>query len=200
MPRARPAAAAGVCSTRRAPPPPMPRTATACRRSSTPAPAPPKPGPPSSPPSRRANRKRRLLTVSRQLTASLMVKEFYVNTTYSKGTYQAEVLDQGFEESAAKGTPAFFLQLMIVGRYDTEGQLQDCPRYEPTHRQYLANETGLNILKGELKALGVQVTDLAQLDRSVSGHISLVGRKIDVTCDIETYLGKPRERWSIPRP
>lgn len=122
-----------------------------------------------------------------------------MTTTYDKGLYQAEIVAQGFEESAAKGTPGFYLQLRILGRYDANGALQDCPRYERTIQQWLANEVGVNILLGALKALDVQVANLTQLDPGSAHHVNLVGRKIDVACELETYLGRQVERWSLPR-
>jgi hypothetical protein len=121
------------------------------------------------------------------------------STTYSKGRYQAKVLDQGFEKSAAKGTPYFFLQFLILSGYGTDGQLQECPRYERTYRQYLNTETGVSIFRGDLKTLGVQISDLAQLDPGSPNHVTLVGRTIDVFCDLDSYQGKQVERWRIPR-
>jgi hypothetical protein len=121
-----------------------------------------------------------------------------MSTTYPKGKYQAEVLEQGFEESST-GTPCFFLQLKILGRYDEQGQLQECPPYERTYRQYLANEPGARFLRSDLKTLGVQISDLTQLDPAAPNHVSLLARKIDVECHHEVYQGKPRERWAIPR-
>jgi hypothetical protein len=120
-------------------------------------------------------------------------------TTYTKGKYQAEVIEQGLTSSAAKGTPGFSLQLKILKRYDASGGLVECPQYERTYMQYLANETGVNILRADLKALSVQVTTFAQLDPATPDHVNLVGRQIDVTCDLEAYQGKQRERWGIAR-
>jgi hypothetical protein len=122
-----------------------------------------------------------------------------MTTTYSKGKYLAEILEQGLTTSAAKGTPGFYLQLKILKRYDANGGPVECPQYERTYTQYLANETGVNILKADLKALGVQVTTFAQLDPATPDHVNLVGRQIDVTCDLESYQGKQRERWGIAR-
>jgi hypothetical protein len=120
-------------------------------------------------------------------------------TTYGKGRYLAEILEQGLTTSAAKGTPCFYLQLQILNRYDANGGLVDCPQYERTYTQYLANETGVNILRADLKALGVQVTTFAQLDPATPDHVNLVGRQIDVTCELEAYQGRQRERWGIAR-
>jgi hypothetical protein len=50
-----------------------------------------------------------------------------------------------------------------------------------------------------LKTLGIQVSDLTQLDAGAANAVTLVGRKIEVTCDHESYQGKLRERWGIPR-
>jgi hypothetical protein len=120
-------------------------------------------------------------------------------TTYTNGRYSAEVLDQGFEESSSKGTPGFFLKLKILNRYAADGQLEACQQYERRYIQYLGNETGFNILRADLKALGVQFTDLEQLDPTNPGHVRLVGRKVDVIREVEVYEGRERERWRIPR-
>jgi len=84
-----------------------------------------------------------------------------MTTTYTKGTYQAEIRDQGFEE-ATTGTPYFFLLVLILGRYDQQGQLQECPRFERDVRFYLNqdNDTGINILRGALRTLGVTIQTL----------------------------------------
>jgi hypothetical protein len=121
-----------------------------------------------------------------------------MSTTYPRGKYQAKVLDQGFEEASTK-TVCFFLQLSVLGRYDEQGKLQECPHYERVYKQYLANDTGANILKGDLKSLGVEVNDLTQLDLDAPGAISLRDRVIDVVCDHDTYNGKTVERWQIRR-
>src|SRR5262245_61652683 len=121
-----------------------------------------------------------------------------MSETYPKGKYQAEVLEQGFEESRT-GTPCFFLQLKILARYGEQGQLQEVPPYERTYRQYLANEIGARILRSDLKTLGGQVTGCTQWDPAPPNHVSLIGRQIDVVCDHEAYQGKLRERWAIPR-
>jgi hypothetical protein len=120
-------------------------------------------------------------------------------TTYDKGKYRAVILGQGFTESGIKGTPAFFLQLKILKRYGADDELVACPEYERTYLQYLGNETGFNILRGDLKAIGVTITDLAQLDPEAANGLQLAGKEIDVECKIEPYNGQPRERWSIPR-
>jgi hypothetical protein len=122
-----------------------------------------------------------------------------MSTTYPTGKYRALILDHGFTESEGKGTAAFFLQLRILKRDGANGELEACPQYERTYRQYLANDTGINILRGHLKAIGVNITDLTQLDPEIAGGLRLAGKEIDVECDIETYNGQQRERWSIPR-
>jgi hypothetical protein len=120
--------------------------------------------------------------------------------TYEKGKYQAEIVTQGFEEvQNEKHTPYFYLMLKIVGRYDADDTLRACPQAEREYRQYINTETGVRILGGELRALGVDVAGLTQLRPGEPNHVSLVGRRIDVMCDHESYNGKPRERWRIPR-
>src|SRR5262245_13409751 len=120
-------------------------------------------------------------------------------TTYSPGKYRAAVVDQGFVESPSRGTPGFFLQLRILKRYGANDALEACPEYERTLTQYLANATGVNSLLVQLKAIGVTVTDLAQLDPEAAGGVRLAGMEIDVECEVESYLGRERERWGIPR-
>jgi hypothetical protein len=83
-------------------------------------------------------------------------------------------------------------------KYDGGKLVEGC-QHERTYRQYLNTDTGVRILTGDLKTLGVQVTDLTQLDPATPGYVSLAGRKIDVACDLESYQGKQRERWGIPR-
>src|SRR5262245_48342467 len=117
--------------------------------------------------------------------------------TYTKGRYRAMILEQGFTESSVKATPAFYLQLKILKRYGANGELEACQEYERTYLQYLANETGINILRGHLRAIGVSITDLAQLDPEAPGGLRLAGKEIDAECEIETYNGQQRERWSI---
>jgi hypothetical protein len=120
-------------------------------------------------------------------------------TTYTNGMYRAEILDQGFEESSSKGTPGFFLLLKILNRYTADGQLEACQQYERVYTQFLANEIGIRILRADLQTLGLQVTDLTQLDPANPDHIRLVGRKVDVVCGTEVYKGLQRERWGFPR-
>lgn len=50
-------------------------------------------------------------------------------TTYTPGRYQARITDQGFEESAPKGTPYFFMSVQIQQRIDGTGNLP-CPSYD----------------------------------------------------------------------
>src|SRR6516165_5263358 len=121
-------------------------------------------------------------------------------TTYANGRYLAEILEHGLMQSSAKNTPGFFIQIRILKRYNDKGQPGDCPQYERTIVQYLGHETGIGILKGDLKALGVRVTSFAELDPDVPNHVNLSGRQVDVTCELEPYEGRLRERWSIARP
>jgi hypothetical protein len=123
-----------------------------------------------------------------------------LSTTYTPGRYLAQIREQGFGLSEARGTPYLFLLVKILARVDEQGQQQSCPQYEREYRRYLSAETGAGILQGDLHALGIQVTDLTQLDPATPGHISLVGREIEVFCEIESYKGKQQERWGIPRP
>src|SRR6476619_5407241 len=101
-----------------------------------------------------------------------------MSTTCKAGKYRAEVLDQGFGQSEAKGTPYFFLQLKILARLGADGRPAECPRYELTYRQYLANEVGVNILRADLRALAVDISDLTQLDPDSPNPVRLGGRQI----------------------
>jgi hypothetical protein len=115
---------------------------------------------------------------------------------FPPGTYRAEVTGQGFDRSSVKGTRFFYLTLTITHR--TDGA--DCPRGQRTYRQYLANDTGAGILHGDLKALGVEVADITQLEPGTPGHVSLAGRQIEVDCQHELHEGQTWERWRIHRP
>jgi hypothetical protein len=121
------------------------------------------------------------------------------STTYVNGRYLAEILGHGFTRSSTKNTPGFFLQLRILKRYGEKGLRVDCPQYERTLTRFLASEASVHILRGELKSIGVQVASFAQLDPATPDHVSLVGRQIDVTCELESYDGRLQERWSIAR-
>ena len=120
--------------------------------------------------------------------------------TYAEGKYRARILQQGFERSSVKKTPCFFLQIEIQSAYGEGQQLEDCPRFERTYRQYLANETGVNILRSDLKALDVEFSDFRQLDPDAPDGVCLVGREIDVECRHEPFDGTISERWCISRP
>jgi hypothetical protein len=122
-----------------------------------------------------------------------------MTTTYENGRYRALILNHGFTKSPTKGTPAFYLELRILKRYGTNDELEDCPVNKQKYEQYLANDTGINILRGDLKAIGVNITDLAQLDPEATGGLHLAGMEIDVECELETFNGRQRERWGIPR-
>lgn len=122
-----------------------------------------------------------------------------MSTTYVAGEYQAEVLSQGFAE-AGTGTPFFFLQIKVLGRYDGDGRVQACPQFERTYRQYLKNDAGIAILRGELKAIGVEVSDLIQLSPEIPTSINLTGRTINAFCTTEVYNGQEREKWQLRQP
>jgi hypothetical protein len=120
-------------------------------------------------------------------------------TTYQPGKYRAQVVEQGFVESSNKGTPGFSIQIRILGHYAENGELVECPHYERTITQWLANDVGAAILGADLKAIGVQGAGIRELDPDNPNHVSLVGRQIDVTCTPEVYDGRTRERWTITR-
>src|SRR5271165_4380810 len=107
-----------------------------------------------------------------------------MSNTYSKGLYKVKILGQEFLASSAKGTPGFALKIEIIGRHGVDGKLEPCQQYERQYIQWLANDTGVNILKRDLKAIGVQITDLTQLAPSTPNHRSLVGMQVDMSCDI----------------
>jgi hypothetical protein len=122
-----------------------------------------------------------------------------MTTTFTAGKYLTEVRDQGFELSLGKESPHFYLRLLILGRFDSAGKVQECPRYERFYIQYINNETGVKILRGDLLSLGLEFTDLTQLAPGAPNHLSLNGKKIEVVCALEVYKGQERERWYIHR-
>ncbi len=117
--------------------------------------------------------------------------------TYEPGTYHAEIIDQGFAESGLKKTPYFFIAIRIKSRGGRQGP---CPQFERVVRQYLNTDVGQRILREDLRAVGVEVTDFAQLSLDLPEHISLIGLQIEVRCDHEEYAGQTRERWRVARP
>jgi hypothetical protein len=121
-------------------------------------------------------------------------------TTYTPGHYIAEITAQGFEESSVKGTPAFYLQIRVLSRYDAENTPQACPQFERTIWHYITSETRVVVLRAQLRGIGLEVESLVELDPATPGHASLVGRRITVDCELEDYQGRPQERWRIPQP
>jgi hypothetical protein len=117
---------------------------------------------------------------------------------YEKGIYHARIEDQDFEVSSSTGSARFVLKLGLLGRYNAQDDLEPCPQLQRTYRQTL-NEIGVRILSADLRAMGVEVNDLTQLHPGLDGHISLVGKEVDVTCHHEPYQGRMVERWTIGR-
>src|SRR5262245_11803145 len=96
------------------------------------------------------------------------------NATYTAGKYKGKIKDYGWTE-AQTGTPQFYIQFEVLSKYDKEGGLVDCPRFERTFYRAIsqkndqARQTCVNMLKADLAAIGIRVEDEAQLDPQEPG-------------------------------
>jgi hypothetical protein len=121
-------------------------------------------------------------------------------STYTPGTYLAEVVAQGYHKPSLEDTLCFFLQFRTLGRYDQNGCVQPCPQHERPYIQYPCNGTVFEILKADLRSIGVRFGHFSDLRPDMPGHVSLVGREIVVECTVETNLGDQCEQWTLHRP
>ncbi|MBL8795243.1 MAG: hypothetical protein JNM56_15160 [Planctomycetia bacterium] len=118
---------------------------------------------------------------------------------YPEGVYQARVLKQSFEHALTTDTIQFVMALRIQGRYDDEGLLVACPPEIRYYRHSVNSRNACLRLRAELIPLGHMLKGLTELIPGRPDSIDFVGRDIDVSCDVETFEGRPRERWNIKR-
>lgn len=115
---------------------------------------------------------------------------------FDEATYRVEITRQGFE-CASTGTSEFVLDFKILGCLDDQGQQHPCTPGMRSYRQSLANSVGLTLLKGDLKEVGVDLSDLSRLDVDSPDHISLVGKTINMVCQHQQLNDIQVERWRI---
>lgn len=113
------------------------------------------------------------------------------------GTHRARITGQGYE-AALTGNTLFYLLFVLLFRIDENGQQHPC-QGNGRYQQTLANPAGFGILKADIKALGVDLADLAQLHPDNPDGIKLVGKEIDVVCEVDSYNGYEFPRWTIQR-
>jgi hypothetical protein len=103
------------------------------------------------------------------------------STTYTPGKYQAVIKDFGWTE-ASTGTPQFFIDFEVTGRYDKGGKLAACPRFLRTYYRAIstkgkeAQAKCVNMLKGGFQLGDAGAHDLPDLrpgngDRNDGGHL-----------------------------
>jgi hypothetical protein len=123
-------------------------------------------------------------------------------TTYAPGKYRAVIKDFGWTE-ASTGTPQFFIDFDVTGRYDKDGNLTACPRFLRTYYRAIstkgkeARAKCVNMLKADLSAIGEKVQDEAQLDPGTPGALNLLNKQIDAYCAVEAFNDKAVERWAL---
>jgi hypothetical protein len=117
--------------------------------------------------------------------------------------YRLIVLEQGFGESEIKGSPYFFLQFHVLRGYNADGTLENGDlEIGGEYRQDISTDTGVGILCGDLKSLGITISSLMDLHPEADQHRSLIGRELDGTCAVEHFTDKngndrTRVKWRI---
>jgi hypothetical protein len=119
---------------------------------------------------------------------------------YEPGKYRGRIRDYGvFKSEAGQQHPTVFITFDVMGRYDpATGERGPCPPGTRTYTKAITPRT-IDWLLADLKAIGYDKVGLKYLDPEVPGAVDLFGREIDVDCDLETFEGRERERWSIGR-
>jgi hypothetical protein len=123
-------------------------------------------------------------------------------TTYTPGKYKATIKDFGWA-LAGTGTPQFFIQFEVFAKYDSAGNLTEVPRFERTFFRPIslkskdARSKCIDMLKGDLSAIGEKPQDEAQLDPGNPGALNLLNKQIDVFCAVEPFDGRMVERWTL---
>lgn len=121
-------------------------------------------------------------------------------TTFEAGDYEGVVTGQGFG-AAATGTPFLYLRVRVTGRVVGGGRTGPCPQLERDVRWYLTDhQVGARILREDLAVLGVSIADMMRLDLQDPEPITLIDRRIRLTCSHEVYRGEDREKWQVARP
>jgi hypothetical protein len=117
---------------------------------------------------------------------------------YATGKYLVELLgNQGFSETS-NGNPQFFMKFKVVAIFDhSTGEWQMVDESERTwYRVLTANSA--QYAAEDFRALGFAGDKFSQLDpRHPQKHI-FTGQ-IEMTCTIDHYNGKPKEKWNVVR-
>lgn len=117
---------------------------------------------------------------------------------YGLGRYLVELLgQQGFSE-AGTGTTQFYMKFQVMAIWSHEdGQWHQVETAERTLYKALTANTAQYFAE-DLRALGYTGNSFGPLDmRHPQAHI--FQGEIEMTCQIETYNGKTREKWNIVR-
>jgi hypothetical protein len=123
-------------------------------------------------------------------------------STYAPGKYTCKIKEYGWCK-AQTGTPQFFIQFVVIGKYDKDGRVVDCPHFERTFYRAIsrkseeARKTCVTMLKADLAVLDIKVERPAQLDPQQEGAVDLYDKEIDMHLTFEVYNGQTKERWSL---
>lgn len=120
------------------------------------------------------------------------------NPIFQNGVYLVEVIEQGFDK-ATTGTSQFYMKFRLLNAYDPNGAAAPCEQGERTCRHSLKNGSCIRRLQLDLQSAGVQLDDVTRLAPGIPGGISLIGKKIKMTCRLEMFDGQMREHWDILR-
>lgn len=121
---------------------------------------------------------------------------------YAKGRYVCEILNQGLGK-AGTGNPQLVLQFKVLGTPDPKdpgAYIVDAHQYERTYYKTITEKT-IDYLIEDLKALGVTIQSLRQLDPSTQGFVDLRGKVADFFCNHEPPQdgNGMREKWGVAR-
>lgn len=108
-------------------------------------------------------------------------------THYQAGTYQCQVIDQGFGTSEKKGTPFFFLKFVP--------STNDGVQYEREIVKYITENTKEYVIR-DLMKLGWDGVNFIDLD--TGGDTSFRNQVFEFECKHEVNDGYKNERWDLP--
>jgi hypothetical protein len=120
-----------------------------------------------------------------------------MNDLMESGKYKVRVDGYGmYRDERGEHHPMAMVDFTVVGMYDAEGNLQECPKVQRFYRQVLTENTA-QWLFSNLKSFGFTGKNLADFDPQSPNADNLYGRLVDATCTIKPGYnnGNPTEEW-----
>lgn len=124
---------------------------------------------------------------------------------YTAGKYTGRIVNQVLTENRA-GNPELQLVFLPTASIDAHGQADsittDFPRtiYLTLTERTIGTPEKPGWVLLTLQFLGFNGTSFSQLDPDSDNPCSFIGMEVELRCNIETYEGKDREKWSVIRP